>query len=75
MLVASVVRRFPIRVLLTLKTGGAVQFTPRVIEGAPQAQIEPEELLLDGQQRMTSLFQAPMRDKVVDTYTATNKKR
>lgn len=74
-LVASVVRRFPIGALLTLKTGGVVQFTPRVIEGVPHAQIEPDELLLDGQQRMTSLFQALMRDKAVDTHTATNKKR
>lgn len=74
-LVASVVRRFPIGALLTLKTGGVVRFEPRVVEGVKCAQVEPEELLLDGQQRVTSLFQALMRDEAVDTRTATNKKR
>lgn len=74
-LVASVVRRFPIGALLTLKTGGVVKFEPRVVEGVSRAWAEPEELLLDGQQRITSLFQALMRDEAVDTRTATNKKR
>ena len=74
-LVASVVRRFPIGALLTLKTGGVVKFEPRVVEGVLSVRAEPEELLLDGQQRITSLFQVLMRDEAVDTRTATNKKR
>ena len=74
-LVASVVRRFPIGALLTLKTGGVVRFEPRVVEGVKCNRAEPEELLLDGQQRITSLFQALMRDEAVDTRTATNRKR
>ena len=74
-LIASVARSFPIGALLTLKAGGTVRFEPRVVEGAPPMRAEPDELLLDGQQRVTSLFQALMRDAAVDTRTAQGKKR
>ena len=74
-LIASIARKFPVGALLTLKTGGAVRFEPRVVEGAPRPCVEPDELLLDGQQRVTSLFQALMRDAPVDTRTAQGKKR
>src|SRR3954454_10486299 len=58
-LIASVSRAFPIGALMTLDTGGEVDFKPHVIEGAPEsAKLErPLSLLLDGQQRMTSLYQ------------------
>lgn len=58
-LVASVSRNFPIGALMTLRTGGAVAFAPRRVQGAPDT-IRPsdaEQLLLDGQQRTTSLYQ------------------
>ena len=74
-LVASVARSFPIGALLTLQTGGEIQFAPRVVEGAPVAAVEPDELLLDGQQRVTSLFQALVRTAPVDTRTAQGRKR
>ena len=56
---------------MTLKTGGAVEFKPRVLEGAPAqaAHHKAESLLLDGQQRLTSLYQMLMRDHVVQTIT------
>ena len=73
-LLASIVRSFPVGALLTLKTGGATHFEPRSVEGAPSACSEPDELLLDGQQRVTSLFQALMRDVPVDTRTAQGKR-
>lgn len=57
-LIASVARGFPVGALLTLETGGPVQFKPRLLEGVPSVETKPEELLLDGQQRMTSLYQA-----------------
>ncbi len=57
-LIASIARGFPVGALLTLETGGEVRFKPRPIEGAPDAQRDPETLLLDGQQRITSLYQA-----------------
>ncbi len=74
-LVASVARSFPVGALLSLKTGGAIRFQPRIIEGATEKGTTPDELLLDGQQRVTSLFQAFMRDEPVDTRTAQGKKR
>lgn len=58
-LLASVSRGFPIGTVMMLETGGeGVQFKPRPIEGAKYATAAPDELLLDGQQRITSLFQA-----------------
>ena len=56
---------------MTLKTGGPVNFKPRPIEGSPEG-VKPEQaeaLLLDGQQRMTSMYQVTLRDKVVRTMT------
>ena len=57
-LIASIARGFPVGALLTLETGGEVRFKPRGIEGAPEPDRGPDTLLLDGQQRITSLYQA-----------------
>lgn len=75
-LIASISRAFPVGALMTLETGGAVNFKPRPIEGAPDdaKHAHPQSLLLDGQQRMTSLYQVTLRDKVVETVTPKNKK-
>ncbi len=73
-LIASVSRGFPMGALMSLKSkiGEGVIFARRPIEGAPAAaaQTQPEQLLLDGQQRMTSLYQSCMRRQVVATITA-----
>ncbi len=73
-LIASVSRGFPMGALMSLKSriGEGVIFARRPIEGAPAAaaQTPPEQLLLDGQQRMTSLYQSCMRRQVVSTITA-----
>lgn len=75
-LIASVSRAFPVGALMALDTGGPVNFKPRPIEGAPSetANTNPQSLLLDGQQRMTSLYQVTLRGKVVETVTPKNKK-
>jgi len=75
-LIASVSRAFPVGALMTLDTGGPVSFKPRPIEGAPSEAKDqsPTSLLLDGQQRMTSLYQVTLRGKVVETVTPKNKK-
>jgi hypothetical protein len=75
-LIASVSRAFPVGALMSLDTGGPVNFKPRPIEGAPNEakQTNPQSLLLDGQQRMTSLYQVILRNKVVETVTPKNKK-
>lgn len=75
-LIASVSRAFPVGALMSLKTGGPVTFKPRPVEGAPAEakQATPQYLLLDGQQRITSLYQVTLRGKVVETVTPKNKK-
>src|ERR1700751_1450290 len=75
-LIASVSRAFPVGALMTLDTGGEGNFKPRPVEGAPPEakNVPPHSLLLDGQQRMTSLYQVALRGKVVNTVTPKNKK-
>src|ERR1039458_6706455 len=75
-LIASVSRAFPVGALMTLDTGGPVNFKPRPVEGAPAKarDMVPQSLLLDGQQRMTSLYQVTLRGKVVETVTPKKKK-
>jgi hypothetical protein len=68
-LMASVAKGFPVGALLTLQTGGDVKFKPRLIEGVPKKEIHPGELLLDGQQRMTSLYQVTYSKSPVRTKT------
>ena len=66
-LIASVAKGFPVGALLTLKTGGEVRFKPRLLAGVPSRDTRPEHLLLDGQQRITSLYQAIFSKKAVRT--------
>lgn len=75
-LIASVSRAFPIGALMSLETGGPANFHHRSIEGAPEAadDTRTERLLLDGQQRITSLYQACFRDAPVYTTTVRNKR-
>lgn len=75
-LIASISDAFPVGALMSLDTGGPVNFKPRPVEGAPAEarQTEPQSLLLDGQQRMTSLYQVTIRGKVVETVTAKKKR-
>ncbi|WP_426147987.1 GmrSD restriction endonuclease domain-containing protein [Polaromonas sp. DSR2-3-2] len=64
-LLASVLNGYPVGALLTLETGGEVQFQPRALEGVERERAvlhqgpvpKPDLLLLDGQQRSTSLYQ------------------
>jgi hypothetical protein len=75
-LIASVSRAFPVGALMSLDAGGPVNFKPRPVEGAPAEakQTAPQSLLLDGQQRITSLYQVTLRGSVVETVTPKNKK-
>jgi len=59
-LLASVSLNYPIGAVMTLQTGNPdVRFRPRPLEGVQlNPAREPELLLLDGQQRITSLFLA-----------------
>ena len=66
-LLASVSRGFPIGIIMTLKSGSEIKFKPRPIEGVQINEMEPEEYLLDGQQRITSLYQASFSKDPVNT--------
>lgn len=68
-LLASISRSFPVGAVMMLQTGNPnVRFKPRLVEGAPAGiKVEPERLILDGQQRLTSLFQALYAGQAVAT--------
>jgi len=59
-LLASISLSYPIGAVMMLQTGNEeVRFKPRLVEGVTlQNPPEPERLILDGQQRLTSLFQS-----------------
>lgn len=71
-LLVSVARSFPIGSVMLLESGGDVRFETRPIEGledTPAASGQPERLILDGQQRLTTLTQALRIDGPVQTRT------
>ncbi len=75
-LLASVSVSYPIGAVMTLRTGNPdVRFKPRPLEGVElKYPTEPESLLLDGQQRMTSLYLALKSKRPVDTRDAKGKR-
>ena len=75
-LLASVSVSFPIGAVMLLQTGGEhIRFKPRPLTGTHGRlrDIAPETLVLDGQQRLTSLYQALMSRTAVETKDAKNK--
>lgn len=74
-LLASVAVGHPIGVLMMLEVGGdEVDFAAKPLSGADDDSVgDPERLLLDGQQRTTSLFQALYSSRPVQTSDARQK--
>ena len=69
-LIASITQNFPVGAAMFLEYGNEnVRFKYRMIEGAPQNDVTPEELVLDGQQRLTSIYSALCSQKPVKTKT------
>ncbi|WP_406384027.1 DUF262 domain-containing protein [Streptomyces sp. NBC_00117] len=67
-IIATVTLDYPLGVVMTLQTGGATRFRSRTLTGArPVGDPKADLLLLDGQQRLTSLFQALWLDAPVET--------
>lgn len=67
-LIASVSQGYPVGALMSMETGGdGIRFSPRPFEGATPSRQEPEILMLDGQQRMTSLFLSLKHKEAVPT--------
>ncbi|MFE2496140.1 DUF262 domain-containing protein [Streptomyces scopuliridis] len=73
-LIATVTLDYPLGVVMALQTGGAPRFKARTLHGAEDAEdTVPGLLLLDGQQRLTSLFQALHRERPVETVDSRGK--
>lgn len=74
-LLASISRRFPIGAVMTLLAGGDINFRTRPVEGVESKDLAaPGSFLLDGQQRLTSLYQSLLHPGPVDTKDSRNKK-
>lgn len=72
-LLVSIARSFPIGAVMVLEAGGEVRFQTRPVEGLEDRipkDRAPEKLILDGQQRLTTLTQALAQDGPVRTRTA-----
>ena len=67
-LLVSISRQFPVGAIMTLSADGEVQFQKKPIEGVALSGNERHErYLLDGQQRLTSLYQALRHEGPVKT--------
>lgn len=69
-LIASLTQGYPMGAIMRLAYGNPdIRFRYRTIEGVGDVDVEPEFLILDGQQRMTSIYQALYSKKPVRTST------
>lgn len=67
-LLVSIIKYFPIGAVMMLNAGGDnAKFCSVILKNVPNVEIKPKRLLLDGQQRLTSLYQALKFGGVVDT--------
>ncbi|TQN28402.1 hypothetical protein FHX37_3744 [Haloactinospora alba] len=67
-LLSSISLGYPVGTTMMLRTGGETRFKERAVEGIElPAGASAERLLLDGQQRLTSLYQALMLNRPVRT--------
>ena len=67
-LLVSVLKHFPIGAIMMLNAGGQnANYFSVVLENAPQSVSRPKRLLLDGQQRLTSLYQTLKYKDAVNT--------
>lgn len=74
-LLASISRGFPIGAVMTLEANADIRFKTRPIEGVDANAVQvPDDFLLDGQQRLTSLYQAMQHEGPVDTCDNRGKK-
>ena len=71
-LLVSIGRSFPIGSIMLLETGGVAKFQVRPVEGVtlPSTDVKVERLILDGQQRLTSLIQVLRLTTAVKTRNA-----
>lgn len=69
-LIASITSNFPVGAAMFLEYGNAnIRFKYRTIEGSSAQNAVPSELILDGQQRLTSIYSSLFSNKPVHTRT------
>ena len=71
-LLVSIARSFPIGSVMLLETGGEVRFQTRPVEGLEERigqNVQPEQLVLDGQQRLYVKRHPELRTKATPTFT------
>lgn len=76
-LLVSIARSFPVGAVMFLESGGDIRFQTRPVEGLEDKTAKdkkPEKLILDGQQRLTTLTQALSLTEPVNTRTSKGKK-
>ena len=74
-LLTSICRGFPIGAVMTLSAGGEIRLKARPIEGVDEGVTpSPSTFLLDGQQRLTSLYQSLRYPGPVDTHDNRSKR-
>jgi len=73
-ILASIAKSFPIGAIMLLETGNEnVRFKTKPVEGVKLNEtVKPELLILDGQQRITSLYQAIITNEIVTTRNEKN---
>ena len=73
-ILASLSQGYPMGAIMRLQYGSEnVRFKYRTIEGVDVADVVPDFLVLDGQQRLTSMYRATVSQKPVDTVTEKKK--
>lgn len=74
-LLVTVLRGYPMGSIMALDTRNEpMRFRPRPIHSAPDTSVAPGLLLLDGQQRLTTLYQCLQGDGLVESVDFRNKK-
>lgn len=75
-LLVTVARGYPLGVMMTMETGNPdLEFRSKPLVGAsPPEGTQPEQLLMDGQQRLTSLSQALASEQTVETMDSRRKR-
>lgn len=69
-LVASITNNYPVGAAMFLEYGNSdIRFKYRTIQGSDAQSAVPTELILDGQQRLTSIYSAMYSEKPVNTRT------
>ena len=74
-ILASVAKSFPIGAVMLIEVGnGSLKFKAKPVEGAQfdNKAVEPDFLILDGQQRITSLYQTIITNEIVTTRNEKN---